>query len=96
MSKNILVKFAGHKIRKEFKILIDKIRKEEKKIYFIHTLRSYSDYIPDYFKRERIDSSMIEEVILELDMLYDVYYVEDDDTIIIYDDVDYLNANEDF
>ena len=48
------------------------------------------------FKRERIDSSMIEEVILELDMLYDVYYVEDDDTIIIYDDVDYLNVNEDF
>ena len=95
MSKNILVKFAGHKSG-GFKILIDKIRKEEKKIYFIHTLRSYSDYIPDYFKRERIDSSMIEQVILEIEMLYDVYYVEDDDTIIIYDDVDYLNVNEDF
>ena len=36
---------------------------------------------------------MIEQTILEIEMLYDVYYVEDDDTIIIYDDVNYLNED---
>ena len=85
MSKNILVKFAGHK-RGGFKILIDKIRKGEDKIYFVHTLGNYS-------KTERIKPSMIEQVILEIEMLYDVYYIEDDDTIMIYDDVNYLNED---
>lgn len=85
MSKNILVKFAGHK-RGGFKILIDKIRKGEDKIYFVHTLGKYS-------KTERIKPSMIEQTILEIEMLYDVYYVEDDNTIIIYDDVNYLNED---
>ena len=68
MSKNILVKFAGHK-RGGFKILIDKIRKGDNKIYFIHTLGKYS-------KTEKINVSDIKRIEKETRLTQEEYIQE--------------------
>ena len=76
-----LVKFNGHK-KGGYKSLINILEGGKYKVYLVHSYETFNQI-------EEVNKNNLEQIKLLINMLPDVYYIEDDRVIHIFDVINY-------